>query len=63
MFKDANTAMLQSRDTESTEEIIGILTAISVVSKRMARRLALLERVPPDKEGIRRNERVPCNAD
>jgi len=34
-------------ETEATEEIIGVLTAISVVSKRLAKKLALLEKSPP----------------
>jgi hypothetical protein len=48
----------KTRGAETAEEIIGILTAISVVSKRMARKLALLEQTPARKEGGRRNVRT-----
>ena len=44
--KTTHTALYQAQGAETTEEIIGVLTAISVVSKRMARKLALLERTP-----------------
>ena len=40
---------------ETAEEIIGVLTAISVVSKRMAKKLALLEQEPVRKEDNKRN--------
>ncbi|RMA75596.1 hypothetical protein [Petrotoga olearia] len=45
MRKSANAALTQSEET--TEELVGILTAISVVSKRLAKKLAMLEK-PPD---------------
>jgi hypothetical protein len=45
MRKSVNAALAQSEET--TEELVGILTAISVVSKRLARKLAMLEK-PPD---------------
>ncbi|MDR0918219.1 MAG: hypothetical protein LBM93_03065 [Oscillospiraceae bacterium] len=35
---------------ETTEEIIGVLTAISVISKRMARKLAMLEKLNESEE-------------
>jgi hypothetical protein len=45
MKKSANAALAQNEET--TEELVGILTAISVVSKRLAKKLAMLEK-PPD---------------
>lgn len=41
----------QRQSAETTEEIIGILTAISVISKRMAKKLALIEQKAAEKEG------------
>ncbi len=32
-----------ARSAETTEELIGVLTAISIVSKRLAKNLALME--------------------
>jgi ATP-dependent Clp protease ATP-binding subunit ClpA len=43
-------AVLTTTQAERTEELAGVLTAISVVSRRLARKLALLE-VPPDPGG------------
>jgi hypothetical protein len=45
MRKSVNAALAQSE--EMTEELVGILTAISVVSKRLAKKLAAIEK-PPD---------------
>ena len=45
MRKSVNAALTQSEET--TEELVGILTAISIVSKRLAKKLAALEK-PPD---------------
>jgi len=45
MRKSVNAALTQSEET--TEELVGILTAISIVSKRLAKKLAELEK-PPD---------------
>jgi len=45
MRKSVNATLAQSEET--TEELVGILTAISVVSKRLAKKLAMLEK-PPD---------------
>ncbi|MGI6181781.1 MAG: hypothetical protein ACOYIE_06855 [Agathobaculum sp.] len=42
MRKNAHAALTQSEETK--EEIIGVLTAISVVSRRLARKLALLDK-------------------
>ena len=50
--KTANLA--ESRNWEKRDEIIGILKAISIVSKRLAKYLALLEqRTAEQKEGTR----------
>ncbi len=62
-MKNENTraALYQVGGAETAEEIIGVLTAISVVSKRMARKLALLEQRPAsgrqsaEKEGVVRH--------
>jgi len=57
MKKSVNAALTQSEET--TEELVGILTAISVVSKRLARKLMMLAK-PPD-EG-RENTDGPAGA-
>jgi hypothetical protein len=44
------------RSTEATEELVGVLTAISVVSKRLARKLSLLEQRSNGKERDATNE-------
>ena len=53
-------AVLTPTQAERTEELAGVLTAISVVSRRLAHKLALLDRQPADKGGGgadgRRNE-------
>ena len=52
--KNTRTASYQAPcryGAETAEEIAGILTAISVLSKRMARKVALLEQAPARKEG------------
>ena len=67
--KSTRTASYQAPCTqgaETAEEIIGVLTAISVVSKRMAKKLALLEQAPARKEDGKRDEnsrRLSSNAD
>lgn len=49
MKKSVNTALTQSEET--TEELVGILTAISVVSKRLAKKLAAIEKPPDEGRG------------
>jgi len=67
--KNTRTATYQAQGrsgAETAEEIIGVLTAISVVSKRMAKKLALLEQAPARKEDGKRNgksERLSRDAD
>jgi hypothetical protein len=43
-------------DDDTAEEIIGILTAISVVSKRLAKKLRLLEQETGEEKGEKRDE-------
>lgn len=43
MERKSTAALNPVQGAETTEELIGVLTAISVVSKRMAKKLALLE--------------------
>jgi hypothetical protein len=56
--ENTRTALYQAGGAETAEEIIGVLTAISVVSKRMAKKQALLEQRPvsgrqsAEKEGV-----------
>ena len=45
----------QAKGAETAEEIIGVLTAISVISKRMAKKLALMEQTVAQKEGAKIN--------
>ena len=46
MDKKSTAASTRTRDVEATEELVGVLTAISVVSKRLAKKLTLLEQRP-----------------
>ena len=55
MTDDFRTALFQTQGEKTNEELIGVLTAISVVSKRLARKLALLEQRTSEKEGVRTN--------
>ena len=64
--ENTRTALYQAQGAETAEEIIGVLTAISVVSKRMAKKLALLEKTPERKEDGKRDgksRRLSPNAD
>ena len=49
MKKKENAALMPKPPAERNEEIAGVLMAISVVSKRLARRLALLEPRQPER--------------
>jgi hypothetical protein len=53
MRKDLH--ILPPRHSEDAEELVGVLTAISVVSKRLAKRLTLLERQSAKNGGIKAN--------
>lgn len=55
MNERPRTAALQ--DAETAEELIGVLTAISVVSKRMAMKLAILEQRAARRGGERPHAR------
>ena len=59
MKEQSQTAALQ--DAETAEELIGVLTAISVVSKRMAMKLAILEQRAARRGGERPNARRTPN--
>ena len=64
--KTNRAATYQAQGAETAEEIIGVLTAISVVSKRMAKKLALLEQTPARKEDNKRDgktRRLSTHAD
>ena len=67
MFKKTRAAVYPLQGAETAEEIIGILTAISVVSKRMAKKLALLEQRSVEREGDKANgktaRKLPADAD
>jgi len=63
MNKNLQAALGQGQSAETAEEIIGVLTAISVVSKRMARKLALLEQRSAEKEGVNPNAKTAVSAD
>lgn len=45
-----------TRDRVSDEELIGVLNAISVVSKRLAKKLSVLARQSQSKEGGKADE-------
>jgi hypothetical protein len=66
--ESTSSALHQAGGAETAEEIIGVLTAISVVSKRMAKKLALLEQrsgKSAEKEGVTAYGKaaVPSQAD
>lgn len=44
MDRKSTAALTHERDAETTEELVGVLTAISLVSKRLAKKLMLLEK-------------------
>ena len=50
MSDDLRTALFQTQKAKTNEELISVLTAISVVSRRLARKLALLEQRTSVKE-------------
>jgi hypothetical protein len=51
MQNQANQTDTQSRDPEMDEELADVLTAISVVSKRLAKKLATLSQQEKEKGG------------
>jgi len=54
MNKISAAALTPAMKTERTKELVGVLTAISVVSRRLAKKLALLEKRSARKEGKQR---------
>lgn len=49
--------------SESSSEVIGLLTAISIVSRRMARKLALLDQLTAAERSDARHERAGAAAE
>ena len=52
MSDDLRAALFQTQNAKTNQELIGVLTAISVVSRRLARKLALLEQRTSEKEAF-----------
>ena len=48
---NSRAALHKTQNAETAEEIISVLTAISVISKRMAKKLTLLTQRAAGKEG------------
>lgn len=53
MDKKSTAALTHERGTETTEELVGVLTAISLVSKRLAKKLMLLEQRSAENGGAK----------
>ena len=53
MDRKSIAALTRERDAETTEEVVGVLTAISLVSKRLAKKLMLLERQSAENGGAK----------
>lgn len=49
------------RDRTTEDELLDVLTAISVVSMRLARKLTLLTRQRQSLEGVKKDERISQN--
>lgn len=49
------------RDRTTEDELLDVLTAISVVSMRLARKLTLLTRERQSLEGVKKDERISQN--
>jgi hypothetical protein len=49
------------RDRTTEDELLDVLTAISVVSMRLARKLTLLTRQRQSLEGVKKDERISHN--
>ena len=56
MNKKSVAALTPAMEHEQTDELVGVLTAISVVSRRLAKRLVLLEKQSAVKKGTQKNE-------
>ena len=59
MDKKSN-IMAQKSEAERTKELIGILTAISFVSKRLAKNLLLLEQKSSEMGGLKEDAGKQC---
>ena len=55
MSDELRAVLFQTQGEKTNEELIGVLTAISVVSRRLARKLALLEKRTSEKDGVQIN--------
>ncbi|MFC5543311.1 hypothetical protein ACFPOH_16495 [Ureibacillus suwonensis] len=62
MDRKTTAALSPPRDSETTEELVGVLTAISVVSKRLAKKLALLEQRSAENGGVNDARGKPMSA-
>ena len=62
MDRKSAATLMRERDAETTEELIGILTAISLVSKRLAKKLTLLKRQSAGNGGVRTDGRTTVAA-
>jgi len=58
--KKSAAALTSAMETERTEELVGVLTAISVVSRRLAKKLAQLEKQSADK-GVGGTDERKCD--
>jgi len=56
MNKKSVAALTPAMEHEQTDELVGVLTAISVVSRRLAKKLVLLEKQSAVKKGKQKNE-------
>jgi len=67
MNKKSVAALTPAMEMERTEELVGVLTAISVVSRRLAKKLVLLEKRSAGKEGTQHDgtasKKIPAHAD
>jgi len=51
MKKKSAATLTPAVTAERSEELVGVLTAISVISRRLAKKLTLLEKQSNEKEG------------
>jgi len=51
MKKKSATTLTPTVTAERSEELVGVLTAISVISRRLAKKLTILEKRSNEKEG------------
>lgn len=53
MYRKSSAVLNAERNADTTEELVGVLTAISLVSKRLAKKLVLLERRSAENGGAK----------